>query len=109
MELITQQVFALSSPIKSDDFSVSVPAGWAVDIIVFKNLGALDAELNGGITVGGTEFFMTTPINGNGTNGGYTTIGGNFVPDISNPYIVYIHGTWNGMNILPYILLKKVF
>lgn len=109
MELISPQSKALPRPVQTGDFSVIIPAGWGIHFIVFKNIGLLPATLSCGITPGGTELFQDVLVDGSGTNGGYSTQGSNFIPDISNPYTIYIHGNFNGMSIMPYIALERVF
>ncbi len=108
IELVSPKFKNIPLVLQDADLSLVIPSGWGIDIVVFENTTVNQAILSGGITPGGSELWVDTPVEGSATNGGYTTIGANFVPDISAPYTLYIHGAWNAAICNIYVLLKKI-
>lgn len=87
---------------------IAISQGYMIDRIVFINKSTNEALLSAGVTLGGSELFFEAIVSPNTLNGGYTVQAGNFIPDPSAGYTLYIDGTWNGAIVDIKVLLKKI-
>jgi hypothetical protein len=94
---------------QSSNLSHKIPAGWNIVVVLFHNTTVNQAILDGGSTPGGNEFFFNAVVDGSAVNGGWSTQSGQFTPDISAIWTLYISGAWNAAICDVYIIIQNIF